>query len=154
MSSAARGFHGNALQEFLGLAWSGTARGMGTLGSQSPQKPAKRDVGVPGSVRPTRCTLLRLRLRKQDPIRINTGENTGADSATSPRSGRGDPLLYFHCTVVLTMAALFAVFGSGVSAVAAAFSVITLPDGAVTFTVSRTVHVVFGAMLLFSWQTI
>ena len=35
-----------------------------------------------------------------------------------------------------------------------AFSVITSPDGAVTFTVSRTVHVVFGAMLLFSWQTI
>ncbi len=36
----------------------------------------------------------------------------------------------------------------------AALSVITVPAGAVTFTVRRTVHVVFGAMLLFSWQTI
>ena len=31
---------------------------------------------------------------------------------------------------------------------------LTVPEGAVTFTVKRTVHVVFGAMLLFSWQTI
>ena len=36
----------------------------------------------------------------------------------------------------------------------AALSVITVPDGAVTFTVTLTVHVVFGAMALFSWQTI
>jgi hypothetical protein len=36
----------------------------------------------------------------------------------------------------------------------AALSVITVPAGAVTFTVKRTVHVVFGAMALFSWQTI
>jgi len=51
-------------------------------------------------------------------------------------------------------AVLLAGLGSGLSAVTAAFSVITVPDGAVTFTVRRTVHVVFGAMLLFSWQTI
>jgi hypothetical protein len=38
--------------------------------------------------------------------------------------------------------------------VTAAFSVITVPEGAVTFTVSRTVHVVFGAMLALSWHTI
>ena len=44
--------------------------------------------------------------------------------------------------------------GSGVFAMVAAFSVITVPAGAVTFTVNRTVHVVFGAMTLFSWQTI
>jgi hypothetical protein len=49
---------------------------------------------------------------------------------------------------------LLARFGSGVSAMVAALSVITVPAGAVTFTVRRTVHVVFGAMLLFSWQTI
>jgi hypothetical protein len=36
----------------------------------------------------------------------------------------------------------------------AALSVVTVPDGAVTFTVSRTVHVVFGTILAFSWQTI
>ena len=58
------------------------------------------------------------------------------------------------CTVVLTVAVLLARLGSGVSDSVAAFSVITVPAGAVTFTVSRTVHVVFGAMLLFSWQTI
>jgi hypothetical protein len=40
-----------------------------------------------------------------------------------------------------------------VSAIVAAFSVIVVPAAAVTFTVSCTVHVVFGAMLLFSWQT-
>jgi hypothetical protein len=61
--------------------------------------------------------------------------------------------LYFHCTLMLTVAVLLARFESGVSAIVAAFSVITVPDGAVTFTVNRTVHVVFGAMLLFSWQT-
>jgi hypothetical protein len=59
-----------------------------------------------------------------------------------------------YCTVMLTVAMLLARFGSGVSAMVAAFSVITVPDGAVTFTVRRTVHVVFGAMALFSWQTI
>jgi hypothetical protein len=56
--------------------------------------------------------------------------------------------------VVLTVAMLLAIFGSGVSAIVAALSVITVPEGAVTFTVSRTVHVAFGAMALFSWQTI
>jgi hypothetical protein len=30
----------------------------------------------------------------------------------------------------------------------------SVPEGAVTFTVSRTVQVVFGAMLAFSWHTI
>src|ERR1700758_474150 len=59
-----------------------------------------------------------------------------------------------HCTVVLTVAVLLARLGSGVSAMVAAFSVITVPEGAVTFTVSRTVQVVLGAMLAFSWQTI
>jgi hypothetical protein len=59
-----------------------------------------------------------------------------------------------HCTVRLTVAMLLAMFGSGVSAVVAAFSVITVPDGAVTFTVSRTVHVVFRSILPFSWQMI
>jgi hypothetical protein len=49
---------------------------------------------------------------------------------------------------------LFARFGSNVSAMVAAFTVITEPAAAVTFTVSRTVHVVFGAMLSFSWQSI
>ena len=55
-----------------------------------------------------------------------------------------------HCTVTLTVAVLLARLGSGVSAMVAAFSVITVPAGAVTFTVRRTVHVVFGAMLPFS----
>ena len=51
-----------------------------------------------------------------------------------------------HCTLRLTVAMLFARLGSGVSAIAAALSVMTVPEGAVTFTVSRTVHVVLGAM--------
>jgi hypothetical protein len=51
---------------------------------------------------------------------------------------------------MLADAVLFAILGSGVSAIVAAFSVITAPAGAVTFTVTRTVHVVFGAMLAFS----
>jgi hypothetical protein len=55
-----------------------------------------------------------------------------------------------HWTERLTVAVLLAIFGSVVSAMVAAFSVIIVPDGAVTFTVRRTVHVVFGAMLLFS----
>src|SRR5215475_5407373 len=59
-----------------------------------------------------------------------------------------------HCTLRLTVAVLSAMFGSGVCAMVAAFAVIVEPGDPVTFTVSRTVHVVFGAMLLFSWQTI
>ena len=59
-----------------------------------------------------------------------------------------------YCTVMLTVAVLLARFGSGVSAMVAALSVITVPAGAVTFTTTLTVHVVFGAMALFSWQTI
>ena len=55
-----------------------------------------------------------------------------------------------HCTVMFTVAMLLARFGSGVSAIVAAFSVITVPAGAVTFTTTLTVHVVFGAMALFS----
>jgi hypothetical protein len=61
--------------------------------------------------------------------------------------------LYLHCTVVLTVAVLLARLGSIESAMVAPLSVITVPAGAVTFIVNRTVHVVFGAMLLFSWQT-
>ena len=61
---------------------------------------------------------------------------------------------YFHCTLILTVAVLLARLGSGVSSVVVALSVITVPDGAVTFTTTLTVHVVFGAMALFSWQTI
>ena len=55
-----------------------------------------------------------------------------------------------YCTVVLTVAELLARLGSGVSSVAVAFSLITVPEGAVTFTIRRTVQVVFGAMALFS----
>jgi hypothetical protein len=58
-----------------------------------------------------------------------------------------------YCTLMLAVAVLLAELGSGVSARVAAFSAITVPDGAVTLTVRRTVHVVFGAMLAFSWQT-
>jgi len=54
---------------------------------------------------------------------------------------------YFQCTVTLTDAVLLARLGSGVSAMVAAFAVMTVPDGAVTFTVSRTVQVLFRAML-------
>src|ERR1700757_2894466 len=53
---------------------------------------------------------------------------------------------FSHCTLILTVAVLLARLGSGVSARVAALSVITVPGGAVTFTVSRTVHVVLGAM--------
>ena len=56
--------------------------------------------------------------------------------------------------MTLTVAILFVVFGSSVSAMVAAFAVIVVPVAAVTFTVRRTVQVVFGAMLAFSWQTI
>ena len=59
-----------------------------------------------------------------------------------------------YCTVVLTVAVLLARLGSNVSSVVVALSVITVPEGAVTFTTTLTVHVVFGAMALFSWQTI
>ena len=63
--------------------------------------------------------------------------------------------LYLHgTTLMLTVAVLLARLGSGVSAMVAALSVITVPAGAVTFTVTLTVHVVLGAMALFSWQTI
>ena len=64
------------------------------------------------------------------------------------------PPFFVYCTVVLTVAVLLARVGSVVSSVAVALSVITVPDGAVTFTTTLTVHVVFGAMALFSWQTI
>jgi hypothetical protein len=50
--------------------------------------------------------------------------------------------------LTLTVAVLLARFGSGASALVAAFSVSTVPFAAVTFTVSLTVHVVFGAMAL------
>ena len=55
---------------------------------------------------------------------------------------------------MLTVAVLLARLGSNVVSLVAAFSVITVPADAVTFTVNRTVHVVFGAMAAFSWQTI
>ena len=55
-----------------------------------------------------------------------------------------------YCTLILIVAILLVRFGSGVSAVVAAFSVITVTAGAVTFTVSRTVYVVFGAIAAFS----
>jgi len=51
---------------------------------------------------------------------------------------------------MLTVAVLLAKLGSVVSSVAVALSVITVPAGAVTFTTTLTVHVVFGAMALFS----
>jgi len=56
-----------------------------------------------------------------------------------------------HCSVTLTVAVLLGGLGSGVSAMVAAFSVMSVPDGAVTLTVRCTVHVVFGAILPFSW---
>src|SRR5215469_16927146 len=59
-----------------------------------------------------------------------------------------------YCTVKLTVAVLFAMFGSGASDMVAAFSVMAVPEGAVTFTVRRTVQVVFGAMPPPWWQTI
>jgi len=55
-----------------------------------------------------------------------------------------------YCTVRLAVAVLLAMFGSDVFAMVAAFSVITVAAGAVTLTVRRTVHVLFGAMLAFS----
>ena len=55
---------------------------------------------------------------------------------------------------MLTAAVLLAGLGSVLYAVTAAFSVITVPEGAVTFTIRRTVHVVLGAMMLFPLQTI
>jgi len=63
-------------------------------------------------------------------------------------------LISAHCTFTLTVAMLLAMLGSGVSDIVAALSVVVVPAGAVTFTVNLTVHVVFGAMLEFSWQTI
>jgi hypothetical protein len=55
-----------------------------------------------------------------------------------------------YCTLILTVAVLLLRTGSSVSAKVAASSVIKVTDEAVTFTVSRTVHVVFGAILAFS----
>jgi hypothetical protein len=49
-----------------------------------------------------------------------------------------------YCILMLTVAVLLAGLGSGVTTKVAAFSVITVPDGAVTFTAIRIVHVVFG----------
>ena len=85
------------------------------------------DVGVPRLVRPSASTLLPIGLSEQELL-----------------------FRYFHCTLMLTVAVLLARFGSGVSAMVAAFAVIAVPAGAVTLTVRRTVHVVFGAMLPFS----
>lgn len=59
-----------------------------------------------------------------------------------------------HSTARLTVAVLLAEFGSAVTSVAVALSVITVPAEAVTFTVTRSVHVVFGAIALFSLQMI
>jgi hypothetical protein len=59
-----------------------------------------------------------------------------------------------HCILMVTVDVLLVRVGSSMSAIVAAFSVTTAPDGAVTFTVRRTVHVVLGAMLPFSWQAI
>ena len=59
-----------------------------------------------------------------------------------------------YSTGTLTVEVASEGFGSGVTSVAVPVSVMTLPDGAVTFTVSRSVHVVFGAMALFSKQVI
>ena len=73
-------------------------------------------VGVPGSVRPMPSTLLPIGLKEQELL-----------------------FLYLHCTVMLTVAVLLAMLGSSESAMVAAFSIITVPDGAVTFTVNRTV---------------
>jgi len=56
--------------------------------------------------------------------------------------------------VRFTVAVSFSGFGSGVTSVAVPVSVMTLPDGTVTFTVNRSVHVVFGAIALFSLQAI
>ena len=50
-----------------------------------------------------------------------------------------------HCTLRLTVAVLLGEFGSGVFAMVAACSMITAPDGAVTFIVRRAVHVVLGS---------
>ena len=63
-------------------------------------------------------------------------------------------LYRYGTTVRLTVAVLLAMLGSALSAMVAAVSVITVPAGAVTFTVNRTVHVVFRAMSPFSSQTI
>ena len=63
-------------------------------------------------------------------------------------------LISAHGTVMRSVAMLLARLGSNISAMVAAFSVITVPGGAVTFTITLTVHVLFGAMALFSWQTI
>jgi hypothetical protein len=67
-----------------------------------------------------------------------------------PSFQRGLLFLYLHGTTVptvrLTVALLLARLGSGVVAIVAALSVITVPDGAVTFTVNRTVHVVLARL--------
>jgi hypothetical protein len=62
-----------------------------------------------------------------------------------PRSRFAFRRFSVHCTLRLTVAVLLAIFGSDVSAMEAPFSVITVPDGAVTCTV-RTIHVVFGLL--------
>ncbi len=82
---------------------------------------SKADVGVPGSVDPMRKIIL---------------------FACGPRPFFSREIRdRFHCTVRFTVAVLLAIFGSVVSVMVAAFSVITVPAGAVTFTVNRTVHV-------------
>src|SRR5215475_14712859 len=74
-----------------------------------------------------------------------TPRQARADAQAQPRLWKED-----HCTFRVTVALLFVMFRSRESASVAPFSVITDPVGAVTFTVSRTVHVEFEAMLPFS----
>ena len=105
---------------------SGTARRWRRLGS-GLGKVSSADVGVPGFSTP------------------NVQNSTPNQSLREQ-----ELLLYLHCTFTLTVAMLLARFESGVSEIAAAFAVIVEPADAVTFTVNRTVHVVFGAMMSFS----
>ncbi len=92
-----------------------------------------------------------LSLERMVGVRIHSDQDHGPHFSRGARQGNSFvvPALSYS-TAVLTVAVASAVFGSGVTSVAVPVSVITLPDGAVTFTVSRSVHVVFGAIALFS----
>jgi hypothetical protein len=89
-----------------------------------------------------------------DMVRNSKGQDHGPRFRRAQQGDKPFDRISLHCTVVLTVAVLFAGFGSGVSSVAVPLSVMTVPEGAVTFTVNRRVHVVFGAIALFLWQAI
>src|SRR5450755_4497555 len=86
----------------------------------------------------------RVVLQARGEHRVEADVLYAAASCCSVTATARTPAYCVYCTLMLTVAVLLARLGSGVSAMVAAFSVVTVPAGTVTFTVRCTVHVVLG----------